>query len=197
MKPCFASLPAVTLSLGLLAGVACLGADAQPTPAQPGGKLPGNVAIQLVKVADGLVDPIHVASPKDGSGRLFVCERPGVIRVIKDGKVICFFRNATKFGDRYAVLGFNERAQLDAGRMWPVAYAVVRKRESYATPMRRPSSARSVVSKLHDTTCDAGHAAAGKNVASRPCTVHVPATAGVKCADGASVAGSTARSNTT
>ena len=88
MKPCFASLPAVTLSLGLLTGVACLAADSQPLPAQPGGKLPGNVAIQLVKVADGLVDPIHVASPKDGTGRLFVCERPGVIRIIKDGKVL-------------------------------------------------------------------------------------------------------------
>ena len=88
MNPCFASLPAVTLSLGLLTGVACLAADSQPLPAQPGGKLPGNVAIQLVKVADGLVDPIHVASPKDGTGRLFVCERPGVIRIIKDGKVL-------------------------------------------------------------------------------------------------------------
>ncbi len=56
-------------------------------PAQPGGKLPGNVAIQLVKVADGLVDPIGVACPNDGSGRIFVMERPGVIQIVKDGKV--------------------------------------------------------------------------------------------------------------
>ncbi len=61
---------------------------AQETPAQPGGKLPGATAIQLVKVADGLVDPIHVTSPKDGSGRLFVCERPGLVRIIKDGKLV-------------------------------------------------------------------------------------------------------------
>ena len=32
--------------------------------AHPGGKLPGNVAIQLVEVAGGFVDPIHVASPQ-------------------------------------------------------------------------------------------------------------------------------------
>src|SRR4051795_5305240 len=60
-----------------------------PNTAKPGGKIPGNVAIQLVEVAGGFVDPIHVASPKGGTGRLFVCERPGVIRIIdKNGKVL-------------------------------------------------------------------------------------------------------------
>ncbi len=59
----------------------------QPAPAQPGGKLPGKVAIQLVKVADDLVDPVAVAASPDGTGRLFVCERPGVVQVIgADGK---------------------------------------------------------------------------------------------------------------
>ncbi len=57
--------------------------------AKPGGKLPGDVKVQLVEVAGGFVDPIHVASPKDGSGRLFVCERPGIIKIIgKNGKVL-------------------------------------------------------------------------------------------------------------
>lgn len=65
-------------------------AAAQPSnTAHPGGKLTGNVAIQLVEVAGGFVDPIHVTSPKDGTGRLFVCERPGLIKIIgKDGKVM-------------------------------------------------------------------------------------------------------------
>lgn len=56
--------------------------------AQPGGKIAGSVPIALVKVADGLVDPIDVSSPNDGSGRLFVCERHGLVRVIKDGKLL-------------------------------------------------------------------------------------------------------------
>lgn len=42
----------------------------------------------------------------------------------KDGKVVCFFRNATKFKERYAMLGFNDSANLDQGSMWPVAYAL-------------------------------------------------------------------------
>jgi glucose/arabinose dehydrogenase len=49
---------------------------------QPGGTLPGNPQIQLVKVADGLADPVNVAAPNDGSGRLFVIKRVGRIRVI-------------------------------------------------------------------------------------------------------------------
>jgi len=57
--------------------------------ASPGGTLPGDPKIQLVKVAGGLLDPINVASPPDGSGRLFVVERAGDIRIIdKDGKVL-------------------------------------------------------------------------------------------------------------
>ena len=42
----------------------------------------------------------------------------------KDGKVVCFFRNATKFKERYAMFGFNDSAKLDEGSMWPVAFAL-------------------------------------------------------------------------
>ena len=42
----------------------------------------------------------------------------------KDGKVVVFFRNATKFKERYAILGFNDTANLDQGSMWPVAFAL-------------------------------------------------------------------------
>ncbi|HEV7639768.1 MAG TPA: DUF1801 domain-containing protein [Gaiellaceae bacterium] len=44
----------------------------------------------------------------------------------KDGKVVCFFRDAGKFKERYAMLGFNDRAKLDDGSMWPVAYALTK-----------------------------------------------------------------------
>ena len=42
----------------------------------------------------------------------------------KDGKVVCFFRNAAKFKERYAMFGFNDSANLDDGSMWPVAFAL-------------------------------------------------------------------------
>jgi hypothetical protein len=42
----------------------------------------------------------------------------------KDGKVVVFFRDAGKFKERYSMLGFNDSANLDAGSMWPIAYAL-------------------------------------------------------------------------
>jgi uncharacterized protein YdhG (YjbR/CyaY superfamily) len=42
----------------------------------------------------------------------------------KDGKVVVFFRDAVKFKERYAMLGFNDTANLDSGNMWPVAFAL-------------------------------------------------------------------------
>lgn len=50
--------------------------------ALPGGTLPGNASVQLVKVASGLVDPVNLANAGDGSGRLFVVQRTGQILII-------------------------------------------------------------------------------------------------------------------
>jgi uncharacterized protein YdhG (YjbR/CyaY superfamily) len=44
----------------------------------------------------------------------------------EDGKVVLFFRNAEKFKERYAMLGFNDSAKLDDGSMWPVAFALTK-----------------------------------------------------------------------
>jgi cytochrome c(L) len=57
--------------------------------ARPGqGRLPGNPRIALVKVADGFNDPTNVAVANDGSGRIFVVERVGRVRIVrKDGTV--------------------------------------------------------------------------------------------------------------
>jgi uncharacterized protein YdhG (YjbR/CyaY superfamily) len=48
----------------------------------------------------------------------------GMPAYAKDGKVVCFFRDAGKFKERYAMFGFNDTAQLDDGSMWPVAFAL-------------------------------------------------------------------------
>ena len=42
----------------------------------------------------------------------------------EDGKVVVFFKDAGKFKSRYATLGFEEAANLDAGPMWPTLYAL-------------------------------------------------------------------------
>jgi uncharacterized protein YdhG (YjbR/CyaY superfamily) len=44
----------------------------------------------------------------------------------KDGKVVCFFREAGRFKERYTMLGFNDTAKLDEGSMWPIAFALTK-----------------------------------------------------------------------
>ncbi|MGZ6285009.1 MAG: iron chaperone [Ktedonobacterales bacterium] len=42
----------------------------------------------------------------------------------KDGQVVCFFQSAEKFKTRYATLGFSDKANLDDGGLWPIAFAL-------------------------------------------------------------------------
>ena len=48
----------------------------------------------------------------------------GMPAYAKDGKVICFYKPASKFKVRYSTFGFQPDARLDDGEMWPVAHAV-------------------------------------------------------------------------
>jgi uncharacterized protein YdhG (YjbR/CyaY superfamily) len=42
----------------------------------------------------------------------------------KEGKVVCYFQSAEKFGARYATLGFSDEADLEEGAMWPTSFAL-------------------------------------------------------------------------
>jgi glucose/arabinose dehydrogenase len=90
MNKLLAAGSAVALAVALIA----FGAAAQEVPqapdevAEPGGALPGEVSIKLVKVADGFSDPVNVTNAGDGTGRIFVVERAGRIKIVdKDGNV--------------------------------------------------------------------------------------------------------------
>lgn len=48
----------------------------------------------------------------------------GMPAYAKDGKVVCFFRSAEKFKTRYATFGFEDKANLDDGTMWPTSFAL-------------------------------------------------------------------------
>jgi uncharacterized protein YdhG (YjbR/CyaY superfamily) len=48
----------------------------------------------------------------------------GMPAYARDGNVVCFFQAAAKFKARYASFGFSDKANLDDGAMWPVAFAL-------------------------------------------------------------------------
>ena len=48
----------------------------------------------------------------------------GMPAYARDGKVVCFFKAASKFKERYATFGFNDAANLDDGAMWPVVFGL-------------------------------------------------------------------------
>jgi uncharacterized protein YdhG (YjbR/CyaY superfamily) len=48
----------------------------------------------------------------------------GMPAYAKDGKVICFYKPASKFKVRYSTFEFQPDAHLDDGEMWPVSFAV-------------------------------------------------------------------------
>jgi uncharacterized protein YdhG (YjbR/CyaY superfamily) len=58
----------------------------------------------------------------------------GMPAYAKDGNVVCFFQGAHRFKTRYATLGFSDKANLDEGTSWPVAFAL---KELTATDEKR------------------------------------------------------------
>lgn len=77
-----------------LAALACQTPSAAPTrpPARPADVAarfdPAAAQLQLDPVATGLQEPTHVTSAFDGTGRLFVLEKAGRIRIIRNGSVV-------------------------------------------------------------------------------------------------------------
>jgi uncharacterized protein YdhG (YjbR/CyaY superfamily) len=63
---------------------------------------------------------IVMASAPDLSPRTWY----GMPAYAKDGKVVCFFKAASKFNARYATFGFSDEANLDDGAMWPTDFAL-------------------------------------------------------------------------
>jgi glucose/arabinose dehydrogenase len=78
----------------------CVGVAAQAVAAPP--------AVTLRPVASGLSAPVELAHAGDGSGRLFIVEQGGLIKILKNGAVL-----ATPFLDITALtLGNGERGLL-------------------------------------------------------------------------------------
>ena len=89
----------------------------------------GEEAAVLAKIAElpepdrGMATRLHAiikASAPALSPKLWY----GMPAYYLEGKVVCHFQAAQKFGTRYSSLGFSDAAKLDDGDMWPVAFAL-------------------------------------------------------------------------
>lgn len=89
-------------------------------------------AAAVVEVIEGMTGDDHTLAKKLHDIVLKVAPELaprlwyGMPAYAKDGKVIFFFQEATKFTTRYATIGFSEDAQLDDGTLWPTAYALTK-----------------------------------------------------------------------
>ncbi len=60
-----------------------------PASAPPGGAFdPARVGLSLEPFVSGLLDPLALTHAGDGSGRLFVAEQGGAIRIVRDGALV-------------------------------------------------------------------------------------------------------------
>ncbi len=48
----------------------------------------------------------------------------GMPAYARNGRIVCFFKPASKFRERYATFAFDQAAHLDEGTMWPKEYAL-------------------------------------------------------------------------
>ena len=81
-------------------------------------------AIAALPTADrALAEKLHVLVTKTAP-ELAPKTWYGMPAYFKDGKVLCYFKAASKFKTRYAQFGFEDAAQLDDGTMWPTVYAI-------------------------------------------------------------------------
>ena len=104
-------------------------AKEQKAEARRGAKKTDGESDVLAKIAEmegsdrEIAERLH-AIVKESAPELSPKTWYGMPAYARDGKVLCFFTPAQKFGTRYATFGFNDVANLDDGTMWPTAYAL-------------------------------------------------------------------------
>jgi len=116
------SLRSLVLFLGLVlffALPACRERKSSPAPAIPDIPIPN---ISLVLTAGGFAQPLGIAHAGDGSGRLFIVEQGGSVKIIKNGTVL-----ATPFLDISPLLKSGAGEQGLLGIAFPPGYGPAKK----------------------------------------------------------------------
>ncbi len=150
--------------LGSLAGAA----HAQVPLADPLPDMPwGTTTVRLETVASGFIFPTHVVAAPDGSGRLFVVELNGIVRVVENGVVLAtpFIDLSADFhpslGSATSTLAFHPDFATN-GRMF---IATIEKKDIALADFGIMSSGVDQQSVLYELQASANYPAAGANVA--------------------------------
>ncbi len=98
-------------------------------PRSAGGKNEDGEAEVLAKIAQ-LDEPDH--SLAERLHAVIKAAAPGLTSrtwygspaYYREGQLVCYFQERAKFKVRYVTMGFSDKAHLDDGPMWPVAFAL-------------------------------------------------------------------------
>jgi glucose/arabinose dehydrogenase len=150
------------LSLSLLATTAARAATAGPEPTPP---LPliekGSIQIDLQTVATGLTAPVDLQDANDGSGRLFIVEQTGKIKILQGGAVLpAPYLDVTSRlvpimpdYDERGLLGlafhpdFNDPAAPGYHRIYTYTSEPVSQRADFSVPDNQPFDCQSVIAE--------------------------------------------------
>ena len=84
----------IILLIAMLATLNNLPAAAAPSAAPP---IPLNIHFETI--VTGLTMPVFATHAGDGSGRLFIVERGGQIKILKNGKFMLFLKKSVSYLD--------------------------------------------------------------------------------------------------
>ena len=119
--PLLPARPPARLAALMLAIAGC-GDDTTGPPDDPN----TDTGVRLVQVASGFSFPVLVTSPPEDQTRLFVVEKDGLIRIIKDGQVLSTpfldIRNEVTHGGEQGLLGLAFHPDYARNRVFVINY---------------------------------------------------------------------------
>jgi glucose/arabinose dehydrogenase len=119
-----------------------------PPPPPP----PGPVTATLTSIASGFVDPLGFAQPNDGTGRFFIVEQRGTIRIIQNGSVVAApfldIQALVEDGGELGLLGLAFHPQFAQNRRFYLNY----------TTTRLTGGLQSVIAEYHASQTDPNRA---------------------------------------